>query len=441
MIAKASSVSHGYNAINYAMTKNDAKYINSNHLPVDEVSAMLGNYDPDGVWEAMQDRKNSEIGKAHHNIKNDVIRIEIAPSEEEAATLKTDEDWNKLLQQWMVEMEKVANKKDKKDKPKSLDFKNSQWIAMCHFDSGKPHIHLIVNRVREDGTINNDSNIGRNATKAANAVNEQRGWKQSAEIHDEKIENIYNDAMDCLRAMPKFNWSDYKRLMAEKGYDLSMRRDKQGKVVSYRVADGNSSYKASEIGPGKKLTAGHIFTTWLKEHPEAQYNSQDRQNRQSENNKYQPKETEYQPTGTENFRSVEEHQEAVRSMPNITTLDYETSDGWQKISLPTDICREIQDSVYDTTDKGETDDINNEIMPLAAILWQAAATTGELAKAYFDIGTQITEGGGGGGGVHGELSSWGRDPNEDLLELARRAGRTASKAMTSRSRGRGGRRR
>ncbi len=435
MIAKASSVSHGYNAINYAMTKNDAKYINSNHLPVDEVSAMLGNYDPDGVWEAMQDRKNSEIGKAHHNIKNDVIRIEIAPSEEEAATLKTDEDWNKLLQQWMVEMEKVANKKDKKGKPKSLDFKNSQWIAMCHFDSGKPHIHLIVNRVREDGTINKDNNIGRNATKAANAVNEQRGWKQSAEIHDEKIEKIYNDAMDCLRAMPKFDWGEYKRLMAEKGYQLPMRRDKSGKVVSYRVEDGNSSYKASEIGPGKNLTAAHIFVTWLKEHPEAQYNNQQSQNRQSEEDR------KYQPAGTENFRSADEHQEAVRRMPYVTTLNFETSDGWQKISLPTDIFHEIEDSVYDTDDRGGKADLINEVMPLAAILWQAASTTGELAKSYFDIGTQITEGGGGGGGVHGELSSWGRDPNEDLFELARRAGRTASKTMTSRSRGRGGRRR
>ena len=436
MIAKASSVSHGYNAINYAMTKNDAKYINSNHLPVDTVSAVQGKYDPEGVWEAMQERKISETGKQHQKLKNDVLRIEIAPSVEESATLKTEEDWNKLLQEWMTEMEKIANKRDKKGKPKSLDFKNSQWVAMCHFDSGKPHIHLIVNRVREDGSVNKDFHIGTWATRAANAVNKQRGWKQSAEIHDEKIEKIYNDAMDILRAMPRFNWNDYKSEMEKKGHKLSFRKDKNGKVVSYRVEEGNSSYKASEIGPGKKLTASHIFVTWLKEHPEAQYGKENNKNIQSDKGK------KYQPAGTENCRSVDEHQSAIRTMPDTVTLDYDTDDGRHSISLPKDIFNEIQSSVYDTNDKGKrTADMNNEVLPLAAILWQAASTAGTLAAAYLDMGTQITAGGGGGGGVHGELSSWGKDPNEDLLALARRAGKTASATMTSHSRGRSGRRR
>jgi len=35
MVAKASSVSHGYNAINYAVTKKDAEHLSLNHLSID----------------------------------------------------------------------------------------------------------------------------------------------------------------------------------------------------------------------------------------------------------------------------------------------------------------------------------------------------------------------------------------------------------------------
>ena len=82
MVAKASSVSHGYNAINYAVSKEGAKLLNTNLLPTELLGAIDGGNDPEGVWRSMKRRiKDANTGK--RPLKNDVIRIEIAPSVEE----------------------------------------------------------------------------------------------------------------------------------------------------------------------------------------------------------------------------------------------------------------------------------------------------------------------------------------------------------------------
>ena len=365
------------------------------------MGAIDGGNDPEGVWRSMK-RRIKEANTGKRPLKNDVIRIEIAPSVEEAATLKTDEDWNKLLQEWMVEMEKVANKKDKKGKTKSLDFKNSQWIAMCHFDSGKPHIHLIVNRVREDGTINKDNNIGLNATKAANAVNDQRGWKQSAEIRKEKIEKIYNDAMDCLRAMPKFDWMEYKRLMAEKNYKLYLKMDRQNVVVSYRGYSGNSYFVSSSLGKSKELTAAHILATWEKMH-----NSQ---------------------SPTDVTRDNEQ-----KSTEEMVTYEYSTDyDYYSPISIPKtldDIIKKeiiVPDEEYSDEDLDWDEEWEDELADREMVMTKAIKAFMVLAVPS-DMGSTS----GGGGGVQGELSRWDGLPSErkdEYIDWARRAARDASTA-------------
>jgi len=438
MVAKASSVSHGYNALNYVCTKKDAMPIKFHHLPD---GLIIGkDAEPGIIWESMSLRHKKFQNQLGRKLTKNVIRIELAPSLEESCNLKTPEDFRKLLEDWMREMEKICNKKDKKGKPKSLDFENSQYVAVCHFDSGKPHIHLIVNRVREDGTTNKDNNIGRNATLAANAVNEKRGWVQSQKIHDDHLDKIYEDAIQSLKEMPEFDWNIYKRKMEEKGYKMPLRRDSKGKVVSYRVNLGNSSFKASEIGKGKQLTAAHIFKTWLKLHPEKQYNHQ---LATVENPDAKDKEKKVAANSSPVFNSIAEHQESFSSEKNKYVCNINLEDGIRTISIPWNIFNEIKSTAYCQDENGEEfADLQKQIYPIAAALWCAASISGNAVMEYINLATQIQEGGGGGGGVHGELSSWGRDKDEDLFALARRAGRAASSAMKSGSGGKSrGRRR
>ena len=428
MVAKAASVSHGYNALNYVCTKKDAMPIKFHLLP--EGSDIGNSADPNTIWSSMQLRQKKAY-KSGRQMTRNIIRIELAPSPEEAAQLKTPADWQKFLEDWMKEMEKICNRKDKKGKPKSLDFENSQYVAVCHFDSGKPHIHLIVNRVREDGTTNKDNNIGRNATLAANAVNEKRGWVQSQKIHDDHLDKIYEDAIQSLKEMPEFDWNIYKRKMEEKGYKMPLRRDSKGKVVSYRVNLGNSSFKASEIGTGKQLTAAHIFKTWLKLHPEKQYNHQlttvGTPNARDEEKKVAANS---RPT----FNSINEHQKFLSSEKNRYVCNIDMENCIRTISIPWNIFNEIKQTAYCQDEDGEDfADLQRQIYPIAAALWCAASISGNAVMEYINLATQIHEGGGGGGGIHGELSSWGRDKDEDNKSLARRAATFASELFKTKA--------
>ena len=395
MVAKASSVSHGYNAINYAVTKKDAEHLSSNHLSID---SLWGDDDYKYIWQSMQSRHL--IQKGGRELKNDVIRIEIAPSLEESAKLKTKEDWNKLLQEWMVEMEKVANKKDKKGKTKSLDFKNSQWIAMCHFDSGKPHIHLIVNRVREDGEINKDHHIGYLATVAANAVNEQRGWKQSKDVRKENIMSIYDDAIEILKSMPNFNWDDYISLMAEKNHTIVTKESSDGKIFSYGIKNGNSYFKSSLIGKEKELTATHILGTWQKLH-----------SAQSQ-------------TVVAAAKKQENKQEMIK-------YEYLSDYGYNScISIPKvldDILQReiiVPDEEYSDEDLDRDEEWEDELGDRDTVMEKAVKVFISLV-----VPSDNAVSSGGGGGVQGELSRWDGLPTErkdEYLLWARQAAQDAS---------------
>ena len=64
MVAKASSVSHGYNALNYVCTKKDAMPIKFHNLP--EGSDMGKDAEPSIIWylckQDIGDRKHIKVG-------------------------------------------------------------------------------------------------------------------------------------------------------------------------------------------------------------------------------------------------------------------------------------------------------------------------------------------------------------------------------------------
>ena len=231
--------------------------------------------------------------------------------------------------------------------------------------------------------------------------------------------------------MPEFDWNIYKRKMEEKGYKMPLRRDSKGKVVSYRVNLGNSSFKASEIGTGKQLTAAHIFKTWLKLHPEKQYNHQlttvGTPNARDEEKKVAANS---RPT----FNSINEHQKFLSSEKNRYVCNIDMKNCIRTISIPWNIFNEIKQTAYCQDEDGEDfADLQRQIYPIAAALWCAASISGNAVMEYINLATQIHEGGGGGGGIHGELSSWGRDKDEDNKSLARRATTFASELFKTKA--------
>lgn len=206
MIAKASTISHGANAIRYSVNKEKADIVKANLLP--------DNISPEAMYGRMMlvQKKYAEKINKGRPLGRNVIRIEISPSEEESRGWTMD-DWLRLSNEFIRVFDSIdLSGKTKRASSKHTNLKNSQYIVALHRDSksGILHLHIDANRVDMDGKINDSHKIGERAVMAANIINEKRGWIQSEEIGIHRRQEISNICIEILRSMKKFSWQQYE---------------------------------------------------------------------------------------------------------------------------------------------------------------------------------------------------------------------------------------
>lgn len=195
MIAKASTISHGANAIRYSVNKEKADIVKANLLP--------DNISPEAMYGRMMlvQRKFAENINKGRPLGRNVIRIEISPSEEESRGW-TMNDWASLSNEFIRVFDSIdLSGKTKRASSKQTNLKGSQYIAALHRDSksGILHLHIDANRVDMEGRINDSHKIGERAVMAANIINERRGWMQSEEIGIRHRQEILVCCMEILR--------------------------------------------------------------------------------------------------------------------------------------------------------------------------------------------------------------------------------------------------
>ena len=368
MIANAKAVAHGIRAMLYVSGES------RNKKHPEKITRICDNFMPQGmdatgIWTEMKFATMN-----HPNIKNNVIRMEISPAMEHTENFTVD-DWRQL---WN-------------------DF------AALHEESksGIPHLHAIVCRVDEDGNINNDHAIHLRAQRAAEKVARQRGWTTAMHIHKTNIPQVSADCMEALRELDKWSWDGYQERLAAKGYKLYLRKDKKDVIRGYVLLKGNTRFKASELGKGRNLTASRIRQTWEKLHSE-----QAKQSRPTS-----------KPTVPNSAK--QKSQPVIRQSNPV----YEDYTDYKPNRLPTEFEHDGKTYKRYLPDK-VIDFFNNEFDYQELANWQDLQN---LAMAYFTLIASPYEvtSGGGGGGSQSDLK-WGRDPEEDEIEFARRCAREAS---------------
>ena len=55
----------------------------------------------------------------------------------------------------------------------------SQYVATVHFDTGKPHVHIVANRLTMDGEMQDTHKCKERAKTAANIIAEKYGWTKA----------------------------------------------------------------------------------------------------------------------------------------------------------------------------------------------------------------------------------------------------------------------
>lgn len=270
MIAKAKSISHGINDLNYITG------VSANKKHPEKISHGCDNLlppgmDPMGIWNSIKLDSLS-----HPRMKNNTIRIEISPSPEHTRDF-TAEDWKKLWHDFVVEFDRqiLKDKKGRVISP-STNIAGSISTVYVHYesDSGIPHIHAAVNRVDKNGNINNDSNIHLRAQRAAEKVARKRGWQTAADVRKVNKRQVSNDCLDVLRNMDTWSLDGYFAGLRAKGYDIHTRPDKDDKIRGYVLRKGNAKFKASEIGMGRNLMASKLEGTWNKLHDTSEQHRQ-----------------------------------------------------------------------------------------------------------------------------------------------------------------------
>lgn len=400
MIAKASTIPHGANAIRYSVNKDRADIVKANLLP-DDIS-------PEAMYGRMmlvQKMFAEKINKGRPLGRN-VIRIEISPSEKESRNWTMD-DWARLADEFIRVFDSIdLSQKTKRASSKQTNLKGSQYIVALHRDSksGILHLHIDANRVDINGKINDSHKIGERAIMAANIINEKREWVQSKEIGIRHRQEISNCCMEIFRAMDKFSWRQYKMELTKRGYKVHIQENDKGKVYGYSIKRGNSNYKSSVLGIGRNLTPSKIEATWAKLHL---------QERKSE-----PTNSILQQTRTANADSVV--QPKMAPLPVIRHYDIATDEYYNyHVKIP-----EVVDNIIRQECSLE------EAHPLAKIE-EIQHTALLLFAGYLDAATSMAASSGGGGS---DIGGWGRDKDEDDLEWARRCARKAN-SMYKRRRG------
>lgn len=393
MIAKASTISHGANAIRYSVNKEKADIVKANLLP--------DNISPEAMYGRMMlvQRKFAENINKGRPLGRNVIRIEISPSEEESRGW-TMNDWASLSNEFIRVFDSIdLSGKTKRASSKQTNLKGSQYIAALHRDSksGILHLHIDANRVDMEGRINDSHKIGERAVMAANIINERRGWMQSEEIGIRHRQEISVCCMEILRKMDKFSWKQYEAELTKRGYKVHLQEKESGGVYGYSIKRGNSIYKSSVLGIGRSLTPSKIEATWAKLHP---------QERKSE-----PTKPISQQTRTADITPISQ---PVIKHYNIATDEYHS----YHVEIP-----EAADNIIRQNCSLE------EAHPLAK-LEDIQHTALLLFAGYLDAATSMVTSSGGGSDTGG----WGRDKDEDELEWARRCARMAN-SMCKRRKG------
>ena len=263
MIGKASVITHGANAVRYSADKDMAEIVKVNNMPEDIT--------PSAMWSRMMHLQKFYEAKLsrHHPLKNTSIRIELSPTPEESKGWTID-DWRKLAEDYIKEFDLVdLSKRAKRKSAASTNLKGSQYVVSLHRDSksGILHLHINANRIDMTGNVNDAHFIYERAMAAAAKINQQRGWVDASVISQENKDKITLACHEVLRKMSRFDWNIYAAGLAEHGYHVELKRASDGEVKGYTVAKGNSVYKSSELGKGRKLMPSKILATWRLYHP------------------------------------------------------------------------------------------------------------------------------------------------------------------------------
>ncbi len=442
MIAKATAISHGINALRYITGE-------SAHKKHPEKIHHIASYFFDGAFTAHSMLEAIKFKCADYpRLKNNLIRIEISPAEEYTKNF-INEDWEKLWKEFATAFDNQEILEEQTDKllsPKT-HMARSKATVWLHRDSrsGIPHLHAAVCRVDEFGHLNNDHQIHLRAQRAAERIAKRRGWATANDKHFGHVQQASDDCKYVLETMQHWSWDNYVMLLGLKGYDVRERRDSKGVLHGYTLRKGNVIIKASELR-GRAFMVSRLEDTWRKLNAQKSTDAVMRKTPRTSavTNTDDSKTTTHQPQPpsqqTNRAASLTTQSSAQPSVTRVVVNPTQNSIPTPKPNFATliDYTRYRPDTIPYTLEhdgKERRYNIPEKVMDLFNDEFDYRETANCQELNNFAVALFVGMAGGpattpsSGGGGSSTDNNWGRDKDEDDLHWARRCAKAATQKL------------
>lgn len=137
-----------------------------------------------------------------------------------------------------------------------IDPKEQQYIAYIHTEKKHKHIHVIANRVQDNGKLLPDHFIGKKAQTAAHEIAVDRGLTSAKEVKNKNelkldqvlLNEMYSKHQKVMQRHPQ-SMELYREAMKREGIEVIPTINKQGKLQGHRYKDlaTGKCFKASQV--------------------------------------------------------------------------------------------------------------------------------------------------------------------------------------------------
>ncbi len=236
MIAKAKSCVGGTALFGYVVDKKKGYELERNNLSGEKASEL---------YRSMRVIQNQNL-----RCRNNTISVVLSPEKSDGKVM-TNVQWSSLTTRFLSAL--------------GINEKEAQYISFIHTEKEHRHVHIILNRVNDDGSLIKDHFIGKRAQHVAHQVAKEMNLKSAREIKEQKekdAKTILKDFREefCIahklvkRQYPK-SLPEYSEIMNTHGFEIIPTINNQGVLQGFRVKnqDDIESVKLSQIDRKIKL--------------------------------------------------------------------------------------------------------------------------------------------------------------------------------------------
>ena len=213
--------------VNYANNPKKARLIDSKDVRLDSNATIAA---------SMQGQADDKPGR---KLSNPVYHISLNFAREDGARL-SDDLMAEIAREYMRRMGIV----------------NTQYIVCRHTDTAHPHLHIVANRVDNDGRTISDSNDSRRSVEICRALTNEYGLhiaNGKEKVRRERLwgkDRVRYRIYDAVRAAlaTSRSWSELDKTLSRQGIYIRFRYDTaRGKIIGISFTADGCTFSGSKI--------------------------------------------------------------------------------------------------------------------------------------------------------------------------------------------------